>query len=304
VTALTGSAQPSQDPRMRPVPWQRMAWVTWRQHRLMLAGVVAVLGAVGLYLLKTGLDIHHAFAVVTANCPPRCNSRQQAFGILATQYSSGMPGMILIAGLLQVVPALIGTFAGAPVLAREFEAGTFRYTWTQGFGRARWAAAKLALLAAAVVVVAGAFSLVFSWCYGPIIGLPRYSALGSTTFDLRGVVLAAWTLAAFAIGALAGVLIRQVVPSMAATLATWTGLALATGLYLRRHYAAPLVTGGHNVAPSAWVISQWWTRGMQFTSYQPASRFWTFQFIEGGWLLALSLLLIATTVWLVRRRAA
>jgi hypothetical protein len=42
----------------------------------------------------------------------------------------------------------------------------------------------------------------------------------------------------------------------------------------------------------------------QMTSYQPASRFWTFQFIEGGWLLALSLLLIAATVWLVRHRAA
>jgi hypothetical protein len=42
----------------------------------------------------------------------------------------------------------------------------------------------------------------------------------------------------------------------------------------------------------------------QWTSYQPASRFWTFQWIEGGWLLALSVLLIAVTVWLVRRRAA
>jgi hypothetical protein len=40
------------------------------------------------------------------------------------------------------------------------------------------------------------------------------------------------------------------------------------------------------------------------TSYQPASRFWTFQWIEGGWLLALSALLIAVTVWVVRRRAA
>ena len=41
----------------------------------------------------------------------------------------------------------------------------------------------------------------------------------------------------------------------------------------------------------------------QITTYQPASRFWTFQWIEGGWLLALSLLLMATTVWRVRRRA-
>lgn len=41
---------------------------------------------------------------------------------------------------------------------------------------------------------------------------------------------------------------------------------------------------------------QWW-------SYQPASRFWSFQLIEGGWLLALSLILIAATVALARRRA-
>ena len=41
----------------------------------------------------------------------------------------------------------------------------------------------------------------------------------------------------------------------------------------------------------------------QLTRYQPASRFWPFQWIEGGWLLVLSGLLIAVTVWLVRRRA-
>ena len=40
-----------------------------------------------------------------------------------------------------------------------------------------------------------------------------------------------------------------------------------------------------------------------WTSYQPASRFLPFQLIEGGWLLALSVVLIAATVWLVRRRA-
>jgi hypothetical protein len=42
---------------------------------------------------------------------------------------------------------------------------------------------------------------------------------------------------------------------------------------------------------------QWW-------SYQPASRWWQFQLTEGGWLLAASLLLIAGTVLLIRRRPA
>jgi hypothetical protein len=40
------------------------------------------------------------------------------------------------------------------------------------------------------------------------------------------------------------------------------------------------------------------------TSYQPARRFWTFQFIEAGGLLALSVILVAATIWLVRRRLA
>jgi hypothetical protein len=39
-------------------------------------------------------------------------------------------------------------------------------------------------------------------------------------------------------------------------------------------------------------------------SYQPESRFWHFQLIEAGWLLALALLLGAATVWLVRHKAA
>ena len=36
--------------------------------------------------------------------------------------------------------------------------------------------------------------------------------------------------------------------------------------------------------------------------YQPASRFWPFQWIEFGWLAALSLVLAAGTVLIVRRR--
>ena len=41
-----------------------------------------------------------------------------------------------------------------------------------------------------------------------------------------------------------------------------------------------------------------------WTSYQPDSRFWPFQWIEAGWLVPFSAGLIAVTVSLVRRRAA
>lgn len=42
----------------------------------------------------------------------------------------------------------------------------------------------------------------------------------------------------------------------------------------------------------------------QLATYQPASRLWPFQWIEGGWLFALSLLLMGVTAWLIHRRAA
>jgi ABC-2 family transporter protein len=331
MTALTVPARP-EEARLRPVPWRRMAWVTWRQHRFALAGVAALLGALAVYLWLTGLQMHHSYATA---CHP-------ASSLDCTINFTGRYGVtaIIVSIFLQAVPALIGAFVGAPVLAREMETGTFRYAWTQGFGRWRWALAKLVLLAVVVAALTGAFSVLFSWYNQPFFAADYVMPLSTRVFDLRGVAFAAWTLAAFAIGSLAGMLIRRVVPAIAATLAVYTGLAFAATLWLREHYMTPLVTTKLNVPGSAWIISQWYAKGgkfafpargsqivsafsqlcpgspnvsagqcltqhgyTQWTSYQPADRFWPFQWIEAGWLLALSLLLIAATVWLVRRRA-
>jgi hypothetical protein len=269
----------------------------------------------------------------------------------------GTYGFLSNGFILQGVPVLIGAFAGAPVLARELETGTFRYAWTQGFGRWRWTLAKLVPLAVMLAAAAWLFSLVLDWYYQPYLaegnqalGLTGYTPFFPGLFDLRGLGFAAWTLVAFAIGALAGMLIRRVVPAIVATLVAYTALAFAAGLWLRPAYMTPVVTSNPNVPGSAWVMSQWWTKGgrfafvggppqnllnqfcpngppgpvgpggipkttglaecltphgyTQWTSYQPASRFWAFQWIEAGWLFALSALLIGATVWLVRRRAA
>jgi ABC-type transport system involved in multi-copper enzyme maturation permease subunit len=351
VTALTALALPARDEKvnLRPVPWRRMAWVTWRQHRVALTGVVVALAAIGIYTWMLGLQLHNAYAAVLACHPAGSDACLQ----LTSGFNS--PGDFLTNGLiLQLVPALIGAFVGAPVLAREMETGTYRYAWTQGFGRWRWTLAKLAGLAVAVTAAAGAISVLFSWYYQPYFGvgnqarsLSQLDSLAPTLFDLRGVAFGAWTLAAFAIGALAGMLIRKVVPAIVATLVAYAGLAIATGAWLRAHYFAPIVTTSLNVPSSVWIVSQNWTKGgqavsqtalyqvlqgapaqvagkegggpnlhalvawqyliqhgyIEVTSYQPASRFWSFQWIEGGWLLALSVLLIAVTVWLVRRRA-
>jgi hypothetical protein len=221
-------------------------------------------------------------------------------------------------------------------------------------------------LAVVVGVAAGVFSPLFSWYFQPFFAAGGQIPFDPNLFDLRGIAFAAWTLAAFAIGALAGMLIRRVVPAIIATLAAYVGLALAAGLYLRQHYLTPLLTtniahspaaaagppgtaGSADLPSSTWILGQWWTKDgttlsqstmnhvfdstaqqvapvlqsrdqkpqaqldilqyltqhgySQWTSYQPGSRFWPFQWIEAGWLLVLSALLIAATVWLVRRRA-
>ena len=69
LTALTVPARPEEDASLRPVPWRRMAWVTWRQHRTALTGVAALLGALAVLLWIVGLQLHHAYAAATA-CHP------------------------------------------------------------------------------------------------------------------------------------------------------------------------------------------------------------------------------------------
>jgi len=355
MTAQTMPAQPAEDTTPRPLPWRRMAGVIGRQHRFALVTVAALLGAAAVYLWIVGSTLHSAYAAAVACHPvgsPACQDAVNNFNGLDNFLANGL--------IVQVLPVLIGTFIGAPLLAREMETGTFRYTWTQGFGRWRWTLAKLVALGLAVTVAAELFSLVLGWYYQPYFNTGNYaltidefSPFNSGLFDLGRVTFAGWTLAAFAIGALAGMLIRRVVPAIAATLAVYAGLAFAVGGFLREHYLTPLVTTSLNLPGSAWVLGQWWTKGGRtlsqaamvqvmdrvfaghipavpsedarlfkqqtlastvqyltqhgygyWTRYQPSSRFWPFQWIEGGWLLALSVLLLAATVWLVRRRAA
>jgi ABC-type transport system involved in multi-copper enzyme maturation permease subunit len=355
MTARTMPAQPAEDTTLRPLPWRRMAGVIWRQHRFALVTVAALLGALAVYLWIVGSSLHNAYAAAITCRPvgsPSCQDAVNTFNGLDNLLSNGV--------ILQVLPVLIGAFVGAPLLAREMETGTFRYTWTQGFGRWRWTLAKLVALGLAVTVAAELFSLVLGWYFQPYFATGNYalaiielSPFNSGVFDLGRVTFAGWTLAAFAIGALAGMLIRRVVPAIAATLAVYAGLAFAVGGFLREHYLTPLLTTSLNLPHSAWVLSQWWTKGgvtmsqatmiqvidpvfarlipavpsgdvhlfkqqalastmryltqhgyTYWTRYQPGSRYWPFQWIEGGWLYALSVLLIAATIWLVRRRAA
>ena len=270
----------------RTLPWRRMVWVTWRQHRAALAGAAGFLGALAAYMWIVGLHLHNAYAAAVA-CHPASSA---ACADLATNFNS-VGGFLANGLILQAVPGLIGAFIGAPLLARELENGTFRYAWTQGFGRWRWALAKLVMLAVAIVVATGAISVLFCWYYQPYLAtrndslsLHEWSSFVPGLFDLRGVTFAAWTLAAFTIGCLAGLLTRRVVPAIVITLVAYTGLALAAGAFLRQHYLTPLVTSKLSVPGSAWILSQWGTKDgrLAFAGTQPRERLRALPTLGGG----------------------
>jgi len=67
------------------------------------------------------------------------------------------------------------------------------------------------------------------------------------------------------------------------------------------HAPASVANSADPNAFNNWLAQHGYT---MWQSVQPDSRFWRFQLTEGGWLLAVSALLIAGTVVLVRRRGA
>lgn len=174
--------------------------------------------------------------------------------------------------------------------------------------------------------------------------------LHATVFPVTGLAAVGWATAGFALGVLAGLLWRRVLPALATAFAAWFGLAFLAANVLRQHYLPPLTTTHLQLPETAFSLGQWWTRHgarvstarinsvlqaigfqpsgssgkvtvqpgttgnvdpvhflirhgyTQVTSFQPDSRYWTFQWIEFGWLIALSILLLGVALWTLRRR--
>jgi hypothetical protein len=343
-----------------------MIWVTWRQFRLQALVISAVLAILAAVLLVSGLSLasrYHASGIAACAANGDCGRVATTFlhSIANTIYRTLY---ILTAGLLVVVPAIIGIFWGAPLIARELESGTYRLAWNQSVTRDRWLAVKLGVLALAAVAAAGLLSLMISWWAAPIEragklagpGTFVFSRFNPVMFDVRGVTPIGYAAFAFTLGVLVGVIARRTLPAMAITLTIFAAIQIAMPLWIRPHLITPVrasfsllandIEGISNIGPGtamtviagspdisgAWIYSTQVVTASGSTSlgpvpaacqsksfgacanaitqmhlhrvvvYQPAGRYWTFQWLETGIFLTAAVLLAWGCFWWVRRR--
>ncbi len=332
-----------------------MIWLTWRQHRTQLMFAMAVLAVLLAFLLRTGLEIASTFrSSGLAHClavPGRdCGSISGSF---THRYSS----LQFTVPLFLILPALIGVFWGAPLVAREVEEGTHRLAWTQAVTRTRWAWTKIAVLVAATLAGTAAVAWAGSWWSRPLVASADNDRFAQGIFDLRGIVPMAYAAFPPRLGVAAGTVIRRGVPAMAATFAAYAAIRIPVELWVRPHFAAAktisyqfdLSTKGPvRVLSGAWVLSTKTVDGaghllgngqvLDFnvmaqrcpsfphaptfpspsvvqacvrqiglhivSTYQPASRYWTFQGIESAIFVTLAVALFVFSTWFVRRRIA
>lgn len=190
-----------------------MKWLAWRQFRMnaLIAGAATVVVVVVLVATR-----EHVAQVADQG-----------------KLSIGYESLRLLGTALVGVPAFVGAFWGAPLVAHEFEAGTHRLAWTQSVTRRRWLATKLVVVGLVAILLTGAFSFAFSWWSLPLDRLGN--RIGTANFGQRGMVPLAYTVFALALGTFAGAVLRRTLPAMAAALAGFFVTRFAFQLVVRPH---------------------------------------------------------------------
>jgi ABC-type transport system involved in multi-copper enzyme maturation permease subunit len=291
-----------------------MIWVSWRQHRGQAIACLAVLAALAVYAILLGTSMRTAFShdALTA-CLARSQGTACPAAIQAFTNRFGSEVNIAFWSVALIVPGLIGVLVGGSLIARELEYGTWRLAWSQTVPRARWLTVKLALITGGLIVLGAAMTAVITWYRAPMDRLTGH--FQHNIYDFEGLVLTAYILCAFGFAVLAGLLIRRSIPAMVAAFIPWLAIRLVVEFIFRDHFLAPLTTAmnctqvcgeGIGFVPQATgrISDLVLSINGNVVTYQPADRFWTFQFIEAGIFVVLTAAALGATIWLLHRRAA
>lgn len=220
-----------------------MIWVAWRQQRLQLLITALLIAAVGAVMLFYRFDAvsfmqdRGIAGCLRIGADPCSRSAMAALSSEYETYVSSIPMVLLC------LPVLLGMFAGAPLFAGEFEQGTHVFGLTQSVSRRRWLATKLLVGGGPVAVLMLVLGLVGVWALKPLNHVTR-GPMMTPGFETQGLVPAAYTLLAFAIGVAAGLLLRNTLAAMAITLGLYLLVLVVLGGGARPHYlAAERITG-------------------------------------------------------------
>ncbi|WP_042386559.1 hypothetical protein [Streptacidiphilus melanogenes] len=294
-------------------------WLAWRQSRMALLVVTLGYLAALAYLLYQ----HHQFDVTTArfrglDCSTDTQDRLSFIsakcglsGLAVMQAASDVHRLATVA---LVLPGLLGAVLAAQPLAADFEHGRHQLLWSQSVSPRRWFTQRLLLPAATLLVLSTLLSLTLRWAVlwsHPALPLEDWS------FDDASEALAPvyplLVLAAFALGALVGLLLHRVLAALGATLALYG--ALVYGIEHLRPYLLPFRTvvsaPGHGRLPDGtWVYDFGPVidgRHLHYSAcsrvncdnvptwsvYHAASQFGPTLWIEAGVLAALTAVLVA-----------
>jgi hypothetical protein len=214
-----------------------MIWLTWRQFRVQAIAGAAALAAIVAVLLATAPSLRDIERSSGFTACPTC---APAVRQLLSDTTDNLPGTLYNAGLILVflLPALLGLFWGAPLIARELEAGTQRLVWNQSVSRRRWFAVKLGGTVLAAAAFQALASVAIGW-WSSALDRAHQNRMLPNVFAERGVVPIAYAVLAVVLGVTLGLVVRRTVPAMALTLL----------LVIAGQIAAPFVVWPHLTTP-------------------------------------------------------
>ena len=241
-----------------------MNWFVWRQHRKQFLVMGILLALFAALMISTGLHFRHTYLQALATCAqnPATPSCSDLTGSLF-QSSTDQILLHLEPVAILFLPAILGMFWGAPLLAKEYAEGTNSLAWTQSVSRRKWLTAKMLWILIATALFVGAFAALSTW-WSKTPNALNMNRFNFVFFGSQGIVPAAYGLFAVAFGAMFGAWFRKTMVAVGMALGIFIAVVLiAVPNFARPHYMAPVVVSApmgpgfaENTPTGAWVLTR------------------------------------------------
>ncbi len=219
-----------------------MLWFTLRLHRTEILLFTAITVVLLAFLIPFGIMEHQE--IVTSGMQHCVNGGQVKGGqpspdtcycvyggqpgsdscyIVQSNFESSIYAQIQsYFSWLVVLPLLFGIFLGVPVVARQYEHGSYRFLFTQGVSRTRWLLFSCGILGIIVLALTGAIVAVTSWWNAPFEAFN--TPYEQTLWDSEHVIPFVLGIFGLIVGVTSGAVTRRILPGVglaAVYLPTW-----------------------------------------------------------------------------------